>query len=87
METIGKLHLRNGQSAQAERTLASLAIEMRVQVGQPGVNIFSAVAAFRTERIFNLSRSVVNIVNEMVLQEKPERAKDARLVHGSDAPF
>ena len=80
VEAIGKLHLRNGQTAETEGTVAFLAIKMRVQVGQPSMDILSTMATFSTEGIFN-------VMDEVVLQEKGERSEDARLVNRSDTPL
>lgn len=87
VEAFGKLHLRNGQTAETEGTMAFLAIEMRVQVGQPSMDILSTMATFSTEGIFNLPRAVFNVMDEVVLQEKGERSEDARLVNRSDTPL
>lgn len=87
VETFGKLHLRNGQTAETEGAVAFLAIKMRVQVGQPSMDILSTMATFSTEGIFNLPRAIFNVMDEVVLQEKGERSKDARLVNRSDTPL
>lgn len=87
VETFGKLHLRNGQTAETEGAVAFLAIKMRVQVGQPSMDILSTMATFSTEGIFNLPRAIFNVMDEVVLQEKGERSEDARLVNRSDTPL
>lgn len=87
VEAFGKLHLRNGQTAKTEGTVAFLAIEMRVQVGQPSMDILSTMTTFSTEGIFNLPRAIFNVMDEVVLQEKGERSEDARLVNRSDTPL
>lgn len=87
VEAFGKLHLRNGQTAETEGTVAFLAIKMRVQVGQPSMDILSTMATFSTEGIFNLPRAIFNVMDEVVLQEKGERSEDARLVNRSDTPL
>mgnify|MGYP003182485875 FL=1 len=87
VEAFGKIHLRNGQTAETEGAVAFLAIKMRVQVGQSGMDIFSTMATFSTEGIFNLPRAIVNAMDEVVLQEKGKRSEDARLVNRSDTPL
>lgn len=87
VEAFGEIYLRNGQTAETEGAVAFLAIEMRMQVGQSGMDILSTMATFSTEGIFDLPRAVVNVMDEVVLQEKGERSEDARLVNRSDAPL
>lgn len=80
-KAIGKLRDGNRHIGQAKCAVTTLANEMKVQVGRIVGRGFATMARVRTERILQLSRSVLHMVHQMVLGKGGKCAKYGAALH------
>ena len=76
-ESLGYGYLRDGKPPEAVRTVAPLAREVQVQVGESLVPLVVAVAVIGAHAVLRRALPVVNAVYEVVLQEECQGAENA----------
>ena len=87
MKTTGEFGDGNGHFVEAIGALARFAVEMRVPMVEIRMLVLSTSAIFRTKCVLQLPRSVVDGMDEGVLEKRGEGAENRTLIYCHQSRF